>query len=353
VIRRLDRWRPLRPAWPPVAIRLDLRALAVTLALGLVALAALVVSLGLGEYPLAPHDVVLTLLGQGSPREAFVVTGLRLPRALVALAAGAALGAAGAIFQGLVRNPLASPEILGVTAGANVAAVLVIVVFPATPIALLGLASFGGALAVTALVYALAWRRGASPERLVLVGIGVTAVGYAIVTGAIGAVDELVYASQLVIATTGSVYGAGWPEFRTVGIALAVLLPLAMAGARHLDALRLGDGLARGLGARVELRRLGLLMVGTGLAAAAVAVAGPVSFVGLLAPHIARRLVGGGHAALIPAAAMAGATIVVVADALARNLFAPTDVPVGVFTAVVGAPYLIALVHRTGALSSR
>ncbi len=300
MIRRLDRWRPLRPAWPPVAMRLDLRAVAVSAGLGLVALAALVVTLGLGEYAIAPQDVALTLLGQGSPRQEFIVTGLRLPRALVAFAVGAALAVAGAIFQGLVRNPLASPEILGVTAGANVAAVIVIVALPATPIALLGVAAFGGALAATALVYALAWRKGAPPERLVLVGIGVTAVGYAIVTGAIGAVDEMVYASQLVIATTGSVYGTGWPELWTIGIALAVLLPLAMAGARHLDALRLGDGVARGLGARVERERLMLLLVGTGLAAAAVAVAGPVSFVGLLAPHIARRLVGGGHAGADP-----------------------------------------------------
>lgn len=353
MIRGLDRWRPLRPAWPPIAVRLDLRALAVAALLGLVALAALVVTLGLGEYAIAPQDVALTLLGQGSPREEFVVTGLRLPRALVAFAVGAALAVAGAIFQGLIRNPLASPEILGVTAGANVAAVLVIVVFPATPLALLGLASFAGALAATALVYALAWRGGASPERLVLVGIGVTAVGYAIVTGTIGAVDEMVYASQLVIATTGSVYGTGWPELWTVGIALALLVPLALAGARHLDALRLGDGIARGLGARVELQRVGLLLVGTGLAAAAVAVAGPVSFVGLLAPHIGRRLVGGRHAALIPVSAMAGGAIVIVADALARTLLAPTDIPVGVLTAVVGAPYLIALVLRTGALSPR
>jgi iron complex transport system permease protein len=353
VIRRLDRWRPLRPAWPPVAMRLDLRALAVALGLGLVALAALVVSLGLGEYAIAPQDVVRALLGEGSARETFVVTGLRLPRALVALATGAALGAAGAIFQGLVRNALASPEILGVTAGANVAAVLVIVVFPATPIALLGAASFAGALVATALVYALAWRRGASPERLVLVGIGITAVGYAIVTGTIGAVDELVYASQLIIATTGSVYGTGWPELWTIGLALALLLPLAMAGARHLDALRLGDDVARGLGAPVEAERLKLLVVGTGLAAAAVAVAGPVSFVGLLAPHIARRLVGGGHAGLIPAAAMAGGVIVIVADALARTVLAPVDIPVGVVTAAVGAPYLIALLVRSGAMAAR
>lgn len=343
----LDRWRPLRWERPPVALRLDLHALAVALALGVVALAALVLTLGIGEYSIAPRDVALTLLGQGSPREEFIVTGLRLPRALVAFAVGAALAVAGVIFQGLARNPLAAPEILGVTAGANVAAVIVIVALPATPIVLLGAAAFAGALAATALVYALAWRGGTSPTRLVLIGIGVTAVGHAVVTGVIGTVDELIYASQLVVATTGSAYGTGWPELTWLLAALAVLLPLALAGARHLDALRLGDPLARGLGARVERERLQLVLVGTGLAAAAVAVAGPVGFVGLMAPHIARRLVGGAHASLMPVAAMAGGTIVIVADALARTLFAPIDVPVGVMTAVVGAPYLIALLMRS------
>ena len=346
---RLDRWRALRMTRPPVALRVDLHALAVGLGVALVALAVLVLTLGLGEFPIAPHEVALTLVGRGERQHEFVVMDLRLPRALVALGVGAALAVAGVIFQGLTRNPLAAPEILGVTAGANVAAVMVIVVLPATPIVLLGAAAFAGALAATALVYALAWRGGSSPARLVLVGIGVTAVGYAIVTAVIGAVDELVYASQLVVFTVGSVYGTGWSELAVLAPALAILLPLALAGARHLDALRLGDALARGLGARVERERLLLLLVGTALAASAVAIAGPVSFVGLMAPHIARRLVGGSHASLVPVAAAVGGTIVIVADALARTLFAPIDVPVGVMTAVVGAPYLIALLYRTGA----
>jgi len=330
-------------------MRVDLHSVAVAAVLALVAFVALVISVGVGEFHVAPHDVLGALLGQGGGREEFVVTELRLPRALVAFAVGVALAVAGAIFQGLTRNPLAAPEIIGVAAGANVAAVIVIVVLPAAPIALLPAAAFAGGLAAAALVYLLAWRGGSSPVRLILVGIAITAVGYAIVTAVVASVDELIHASQLVIFTTGSVFGKGWRELAALAPAVLALLPVALAGARQLDALRLGDEVARGLGARVELVRLALLVVGTALTAAAVGIAGPVGFVGLMSPHIARRLVGAAHAAMLPVAGLVGGAIVIVADALARTLFAPIDIPVGVMTAVVGAPYFIYLLYRTGA----
>ncbi len=337
----------LRLERPSLSFRLHLRALAVSAALAVVALGALVVSIGVGELSVAPADVVRSLLGQGEAEHHFVVTELRFPRALVAMSVGAALGASGAILQGLTRNPLAAPEIVGVSAGANVAAVIVIVALPETPIALLSLAAFAGATLATAVVYALAWRGGTSPVRLVLVGIGVTAVGYAIVTAVISSVDELIHASQLVVFMAGSVYGTGWKELATLGPGVLILLPLALAGTRQLDALRLGDEIASGLGARVERERLALLAVATALAAVAVGTAGPVSFVGLMSPHIARRLAGAAHAAVVPVAAVAGATIVLVADTLARTVVAPVDIPVGVTTAVVGAPYFIYLLYRS------
>lgn len=345
----MTRWHAVRLERPAISMRVDLRAVAVAGAVALVACGALVFSVGVGELPIAPQEVLLTLLGQGGSREQFVVTELRLPRALVAFAVGMALGVAGAVFQGLTRNPLAAPEIIGVAAGANVAAVVVIVALPATPIALLPAAAFAGGLAATALVYLLAWRGGSSPVRLILVGIAVTAVGHAMVTAVVSSVDELIHASQLVIFTTGSVFGKGWRELAVLAPAVAVLVPLALAGARQLDALRLGDELARSLGARVERERLALLLVGTALTAAAVGIAGPVGFIGLMSPHIARRLVSAAYAAVLPVAAVVGGTIVIVADALARMLFAPVDIPVGVMTAVVGAPYFVYLLYRTGA----
>lgn len=344
----MTRWHAVRLERPPLSLRLDLRAAATVAALAVVAFGALVVTVGVGEFAISPPDVLAALLGRGESRHEFIVIDLRLPRVLVAFAVGTALAVSGAILQGITRNPLAAPEIVGVTAGANVAAVIVIVALPDTPIAYLSVAALAGALAAAALVYALAWRGGSSPVRVVLVGIGVTAVGYAIVTGVISSVDEIIHASQLVVFTAGSVFGKGWTELATLGALLLVLLPPALAGARRLDALRLGDDVASGLGARVERDRLALLVLAAALAASAVATAGPVSFVGLMAPHIARRLVGAAHAAVMPVAAMAGGTIVIAADALARTLFAPVDIPVGVMTAIVGAPYFVYLLYRTG-----
>lgn len=212
--------------------------------------------------------------------------------------------------------------------------------------AALPLAAFAGALAAVALVYALAWRSGATPARLILVGIAVTLVGQAIVTAVISSVDELIYASQLVVFRAGSVYGKGMDEVLALLPWVGVLVPATLLAARHLDVLALGDGVARGLGARVERLRLGLLAVGAALAGAAVAVAGPVSFVGLIAPHIARRLAGATRGAHLPLCALVGATMVLVADTLARTAFAPADIPVGIVTAVVGVPYFVWLLAR-------
>ena len=323
-----------------------MRAARAPIATSLVGMAAFVVTLGFGEVGVAPLDVARALIGQGGTGDAFVVTGLRLPRALVAAGVGAGLAGAGVILQGLTRNALAAPELLGVSAGAHVAAVIVIVVAPNLPISALPACAFAGALAASALVYGLSWRRGTSGSRLLLVGVALTTVAYAVVLAVVSTIDELIHASQLVTFMAGSVYGRGWPEVGAIAPWLAVLLPLVALSARELDALTLGDPIARGLGVKVEARRLWLLVLAAGLAGSAVAVAGPVGFVGLMAPHIARRLAGATHAALLGTAVPLGATIMLLADALARGAFAPIDVPVGVITAVVGAPYLLWLLAR-------
>ena len=318
----------------------------VLVATAVVGLVAFVATLCLGEVAVAPRDVLRALAGQDAADGAFVVTELRLPRALVAACAGAGLAAAGVVLQGITRNALAAPELVGVSAGANAAAVVVIVAVPDLPVSVLPAFAFAGALAASALVYALSWRGGTSGSRLLLVGVGVTTVGYAVVLGVVATIDELIHASQLVTFMAGSVYGRGWPELGAVAPWLALLLPLVALSARDLDALSLGDPVARGLGARVEHQRLRLLVLAAGLAGSAVAVAGPVGFVGLMAPHIARRLVGGAHAPLLATSVLLGAAIVLLADAIARLAFAPVDVPVGVVTAIVGAPYLLWLLAR-------
>ncbi len=329
--------------------RVHARSVTVTVALLGAAFAVFAWSLSVGDFPIAISDVLATLAGGGSEDSAFIVRTLRLPRGLTALLVGAGFGLSGAIFQRLARNPLASPDIIGVNAGAAACAVFMIVVVGAT-----GLQITVGALAgstVTSLaIYLLAYKRGVTGYRLVLVGIGVTAV-LSSVTQYLLTRAEIFEAQRALVWLTGSLNGRGWEHVRPIAVALAVLLPVAVGLARHLRALELGDDTARGLGTRVEPARGALLLTGVALAAVGTASAGPVGFVALVAPQIARRLVGDRSLALLPAAAC-GALIVVTADLVGRRLFAPTELPVGVITAIVGAPYLLYLLARANKIGS-
>ena len=337
----------LRPVWPPVSFRVDLRAVLVFAAFAALAFAATVAHLAVGEYPIPPLDVVRTLLGMetSDASYAFIVQTLRLPRALVALAVGAALAVSGALLQGLTRNPLAAPDIIGINAGASLVAVTLIVALPSISSAYLPPAAFCGAVVIALLLYLLAWRGQSSPMRLILIGIGLWAIAQALTWLMIvsGDVQEV---SRALVWLTGSVYARGWEELWALLPWVAVLLPFALLYSRHLNALGLGDEVATGLGSRVELSRGLLLMASVGLAAAGVATAGTMVFVGLVAPHIARGLVGLSGGALIPTAAVTGAALVVLSDLAGRTLFSPTEIPAGIITAVIGAPYFMYLLYR-------
>lgn len=338
----------IRPWGGRASVRLHLRSAVVFAALGLVAFAGVVANVGVGEYPIPPLDVVRALFGveSGDGNYGFIVNVLRLPRALVAVLVGAALAASGAILQGLTRNDLAAPDIVGVNAGAGLAAVTLIVAFPSVPAALMPPAAFGGALAVAALLYGLAWRGSSSPTRLVLIGVGLSAMATAATTFMI-TFGEIEQVSQALVWLTGSVYGRSWEEIFVLLPWLVVFLPLAFLRFRHLNALTLGDEVATGLGTRVELERGLLVLCSVALAASAVATAGTIGFVGLMAPHIARRLVGPAYGGLLPVAAMTGGAMVVLADLAGRTLFAPVEIPCGIVTAVVGAPFFLYLLYRT------
>jgi iron complex transport system permease protein len=341
----MNQWLVLRPGGLPLSFRLDRRVPLVVLVLALATVAVMVVTIGTGEYPIPPLEVVRTLLGAGGSEQAFVVTGLRLPRALAAVLVGMALALAGAILQGVMRNPLASPDVVGVSAGAGLAAVATLVLLPEVPSAVLPLAAFGGALAAMALTALLAWRGGSAPLRLLLVGIGVAAVAQALTTLII-TFGEIYRVNQAAIWMTGSVYGRSWEHVWPALPWLLLGAPLAWGLARHLDVLHYGEEIARGLGSPVERQRRLLLGIAVGLSGMAVATAGPVGFVGLMAPHLARRLVGPAHAGLLPVAALAGGLLVVLADLLGRTLFAPIEIPCGVITAAIGAPYFLVLLYR-------
>ncbi|WOD36947.1 iron ABC transporter permease [Nodosilinea sp. E11] len=341
-------WLSIRPQRFPLSFRVDRRVPAVLAVLVAIALLSLIFNVSQGEYPVPPLEVVKTILGfPASLDYAFVVNTLRLPRALVALLVGMGLATAGTILQGLTRNPLAAPEIIGINAGASLVAVALIVLFPQVAVGWLPIAAFLGGLGAAIAIYLLAWNGGSSPMRLILVGIGLTSLTGAFTTLMI-TFGNIYDVSQALVWLTGSVYGRSWEHLWPLLPWLAVFLPLTLVLARDLDTLNLGDNLAQGLGSRVEWTRSLLLLCAVALAGASVATAGTIGFVGLMAPHLARNLVGPSHAGLIPAAALTGACIVELADIVGRLAFAPIELPCGVITAIIGAPYFLWLLYRDG-----
>jgi iron complex transport system permease protein len=329
--------------------RVDARSVAVTASLAVAGVAVFAWSLSVGDFPVPIGDVLASLVGGGSEDAAFIVRTLRLPRGLAALLVGAGFGLAGAIFQRLARNPLASPDIIGVNAGAAVAAVFMIVIVDASGVQVT-FGALAGSIVTSLAIYLLAYKRGVTGYRLVLVGIGVTAVLTSI-TQYLLTRAEIFEAQRAVVWLTGSLNGRDWEHVRPIALALALLVPVTIGLARHLRALELGDDAARGLGTRVEWARGALLLSGVALAAIGTAAAGPIGFVALVSPQIARRLVRERSLALVPSA-VCGALLVISADLVGRRLFAPTELPVGVITAIVGAPYLLYLLARANKIGS-
>lgn len=301
-------------------------------------------SLLLGDVRLGPVAVGRALLGDGDVLAGFVVRTLRAPRALTALGVGVAFGMSGALFQALVRNPLGSPDVMGFEAGAACGAVIAIVGGAATGAAIAGGAVLGGA-ATAIVVAAAAWRGGLRVDRLVLVGIGVGAALIAVV-------DHLLVrarsddAARAAVWLTGSLNGRTWSHAGTIWSALVLLLPAALAAGRAVDRLALGDDLAVAHGVRLGATRVVTIVVGVLLASIAVASAGPVVFVAFVAGPVARRLADDPGAA-VGGAGLVGAAVVVWGDVLAVNAVPGRELPVGVVTAAIGAPYLLWLLARS------
>jgi iron complex transport system permease protein len=332
----------------PISFRLQKRVPIVLLILLIITLVTMVISTSIGEYPIPPLAVIQTVLGidTGNPNYAFVINTLRLPRTLTAALVGIALAISGTIMQGITRNPLADPGIIGINAGAGLAAVALIVLFPNLPAGILPLAAFFGALIASVVIYLLAWDRGTHPIRLILVGVGISAVTGAC-TSFLVTFGEINSVSQALVWLAGSVYGRSWEQLLALLPWLIVFVPLALANAPQLNTLALGDDIAKGLGNRIEYQRSFLILISAALSGAVVATAGTIGFVGLIAPHIGRQLVGGNHQGLILVSAVWGAMLVVIADLLARIVFAPVELPCGIVTAVIGAPYFIYLLVKT------
>lgn len=346
----MSSWLVVRAPRAALSFRLDRRVPPVLLLTLLLTLAVMVINIGVGEYPIAVADVLRSVLHlpSANPDHDFIVNTLRLPRMLVAVLVGMGLGVSGSIMQGLTRNPLASPDIMGISAGASLVTVTLIVLLPSVPASVLPLAAFAGAALTAALLYVLAWHRGDSPIRLILIGIGLASVAGALTTLMItfGDVDDV---QRALVWLTGSVYGSSWEEAGALAVWIAVFVPLALLFARPLNVLNLGEDVALSLGVRVAWQRGWLLLTAVALAGATVAAAGTIGFVGLMSPHLARRLVGPSHEGLLPTAALLGGLLVVAADLVGRTVFAPTEVPCGIVTAAIGAPFFIWLLYRRDA----
>jgi iron complex transport system permease protein len=325
------------------------RSLLVTVVLAVVVFGTFCVSLSLGDFKIPVIDVVKTLFGGGDRATEFIVNQLRLPRALTGLLVGAALGMSGAIFQSVARNPLASPDIIGVTYGAGAFAVFAIVTLGLTGVAVSGFAIVGAVLTAFTM-YVLAWRHGVSSYRLILIGIGIGAIATSI-TSYLLTKARVEIAQQALIWLTGSLNGRDWSNVRSLAITLVVLAPLTAFLVHRLRILQLGDETAYGLGLRVESSRLGLILIAVLMAAVATAAAGPVGFVAFVAAPIARRLTRSPGPAMI-ASALLGALVVALSDLIAQHGFGDTQLPVGVVTGVVGAPYLMFLLARANRVGS-
>ncbi|MGP3534925.1 FecCD family ABC transporter permease [Microbacterium sp. RD1] len=315
----------------------------VTLVLTALALALFVATLMVGRTFYGIDDVLRVILGETVPGASFTVGELRLPRATLAVLTGIAFGMAGVIFQTMLRNPLASPDIIGISSGASAAAVFGIILLGLgqTAVSFLALA---GALVTAAAIYLLSHRGGFAGTRLILIGIGVAAMLDSVVTYVLtrAAAWDLQTAMQWL---TGSLNGASWQAIVPLSIAMIVLVPLLVAAGRDLNVLRLGDDSASALGVSVGRTRVLLLVGAVALLAFATAAAGPIAFVAFMSGPIAARIVGPGASLLVPSA-LVGAVLVLAADLLGQFAF-DNRYPVGVVTGVLGAPYLVYLLVRT------
>jgi iron complex transport system permease protein len=317
-------------------------------ALILGALAAAAVAVFVGSAGLAPGRVAGALLGRGSDAEALVVMGLRLPRIAAAVLAGGALAVAGAGFQALTRNPLADPSILGVSGGAALAVVLgQLAGLGASVVAVLGLATFAfaGALGAAVLVYAIAARDGQLPlETLLLAGVIVSLFFSAAITVVISVV-ELDRLAGVIHWMLGNVTALSSRALAVFVLLVAVGVWLIVGRARQLNVLALGEEPALQLGVDAELVKRRVFIGASLLTGVVVAFAGPIGFVGLIVPHAVRLVLGGDHRLVLPASLLTGATFLLVADTIARTVIAPAEMPVGVITAVCGAPFFVYLLR--------
>ncbi|MCZ8533309.1 iron ABC transporter permease [Psychrobacillus psychrodurans] len=311
---------------------------------------AFIISMNTGFIRLSPIEVIQTLFGYGNEKQHLILFEFRLPRIIISVLVGMGLAVSGCVLQGISRNSLADPGILGINAGAGLTVILFISFFPSTaaaPVFLLPVLAFLGAGITATIIYTLAYKRneGISPMRLILTGVAVAA---GISSAMIVLTLRLSPENYHFVATwlAGSIWGSNWMYVLSVLPWIIVLIPFVFSKARVLNILNLGDLAATGLGASIEKERRILLASAVGLAGASVSISGGIGFVGLIGPHLARQLVGSRHQYLIPASALTGGLLVLIADTIGRWILQPSEIPAGIIVSVIGAPYFLYLLSK-------
>ncbi|EGO61920.1 FecCD family ABC transporter permease [Acetonema longum] len=335
--------KPWRQEWQRGREKRLWRLLCLILLLFLAA-AGLIISLARGAMDISAGEIIAILSsGLIEDAKAQVIWNIRLPRTLVGALVGMNLALAGGVLQGVMKNPLADPHIIGISAGAGLAGVSVLILFPHMEYLVVPVA-FLGAMGAAALIYILAWKGGIQPMRIVLAGVAVSAFLGAGISALLVFYSDRVHGALMWMV--GGLSARSWPHVSIISPYTLLAGSLALLGARRLNLLVLGDDVARGLGLPVEQTRLFLTAVAALLAASAVSVVGLLGFVGLIVPHTARLLIGSDFRYLLPASALLGASVVTLSDTVARTLFAPVEIPVGIIMAFLGAPFFLYLLRR-------
>lgn len=322
----------------------------ILLIVAILILATIVIGMGTGYSTLSYDRLIPTLLGHGTFKEEFILFSIRLPRVFITLLAGMALALSGAILQSITRNDLADPGIIGINSGAGIAIAIFFLFFPIEVnsfVYLLPLVAFFGALLAAALIYILAYNKkeGLQPVKLILIGIGFSFALSGTMILLISSADRT-KVDFIAKWLTGNIWGTDWPFIWAIIPWLVVLIPFTLYKTNRLNLIRLSESVAIGVGVSIEKERIILLLTAVALAASAVSVTGGISFVGLMAPHIAKALVGARHQLFIPVAILIGGWLLVIADTIGHNILSPDGVPAGIMVALIGAPYFIYLLLK-------
>ncbi|MDZ5471456.1 iron ABC transporter permease [Bacillus sp. 31A1R] len=310
----------------------------------------IVVGMGMGYSSLSYNRLLPTLFGQGTFKEEFVLFSIRLPRIIITLLAGMALALSGAILQGITRNDLADPGIIGINSGAGVGIAIFFLFFPAeagTFVYFLPLLAFIGAVLTAVLIYMFSYKRhyGLQPIRLVLIGVGFSMAlsGIMIVLISAAEREKVDFIAKWL---AGNIWGTDWPFIWALLPWLLLLIPFTLYKANRLNLLALSEPVAIGVGVSIEKERITLLLTAVALAASAVSVTGGIAFIGLMAPHLAKALVGPRNQLFIPVAILIGGWLLMIADTVGRNLVEPEGISAGIMVALIGAPYFIYLLMK-------